>query len=311
MLKLGPDVMPVVRRSADSYRRRQLFPDVERVKIAGAAPPASPFGAPPASDAATVTLPGADTVSVRVAQAAPKIFNLDLSPAFAFTLVRTGKLPEPASTTKGGEPAVQLDRLADAWALETPTRDHADPNRLRTVLATLADLWVDEFVTIDAADPKTGLPNSKKMVTVTRKGSDPVTIRFGNVAKTTEREETITLPGGPPGTPPRTTTRKVPTEYRYARVDGNPQVFLVSAEKLPDLFTAPQQLTDPLVARFSPDEAQELMIRPAGLPEVKLTRKKGNPKARSSRTSRIAGSSTRNRTRCSRTPAALTNYSKS
>src|SRR5262249_23873984 len=30
VLKLGPDVMPVLRRPAEGYRRRALFPDVER-----------------------------------------------------------------------------------------------------------------------------------------------------------------------------------------------------------------------------------------------------------------------------------------
>jgi hypothetical protein len=278
VFKLGPDVMPVVRRPADSYRRRQLFPDVERVKLAGAAP-ASPFGPPGGDDAVTVTLPGEDTVSVRVARTAPKVFNLDLSPAVSFTLVRTGKLPEPAIFTRGGEAAVQLDRLADAWALESPARDRVDPARARTVLAAVTDLWVDEFVTPAPAEDKLGFADFNRSVTVRRKGSEPVTVRFGAVAKTGEREETIALPS-PPGAPPsRPITRKVPVDFRYARVDGNPQVFLVNAEKLSDLFAA-GQLADPQVARFSTDEVREVVIRPAGKPEVKLARKKGDPKAK-------------------------------
>ena len=44
VLRLGPDVMSVLRRPPESYRRRSLFPDIERVKLAGGAAPASPFG---------------------------------------------------------------------------------------------------------------------------------------------------------------------------------------------------------------------------------------------------------------------------
>ena len=58
-----------------------------------------------------------------------------------------GPLPEPAVYTKGGEPTVPLDRVADAWAIAEPLRDRPEPGRLRTVLAAVADLWVDQFVT--------------------------------------------------------------------------------------------------------------------------------------------------------------------
>ncbi len=58
VLKLGPDVMPTLRRSADSYRRRQLFSDVERVKLAGTPPPIQPGMPPEPAGVTTVTLPG-------------------------------------------------------------------------------------------------------------------------------------------------------------------------------------------------------------------------------------------------------------
>src|SRR4051812_37586708 len=34
VLRLGPDVLPVLKRPADFYRKRQLFPDAARVKVA-------------------------------------------------------------------------------------------------------------------------------------------------------------------------------------------------------------------------------------------------------------------------------------
>ena len=307
VLKLGPDVMPVVSRPADSYRRRTLFPDIERVKLAGAAP-TSPIVAPPAADApATLALPGEETVSIRVAHTVPGIWGLDLSPAFSFTLVRIGKLPEPAILGKGDDPAVQPDRLADAWAIESPVRDRAEPERLRSVLTAVADLWVDSFADAGAmdvrlaaarflptpfdafsgiarqfpssAEVRTGLADSTESLTVTRRNGDPMTVRFGGIAKVTEREEMISIPGGPPGSPPRSFPNKVFSAYRFARLEGNPQVFIVSAEKLPDLFASTRSLVDNQVARFARDEVREIVLRPSGRPEIRLTLTRGDPQS--------------------------------
>ncbi len=282
IVKLGPDVMPVIRRSADSYRRRQLFPSIERVKIAGSVPPPSPFGPPPAPDApSTLTLPGEDVESITVSRPAPVVLGFDLSALSSFTLKQTGKLPEPGILTKGGEPTLRPDRLADAWRLVSPVEDKPEPARLRTVLAAIADMWVEEFVHPVPDAVKLGFGPDSRTVIVKMKGSDPITVRIGGVAKMTEREEMMTIPGGPPGSPPRTIPRKVQVESRYARVDGDPLVFIVAADKFSELFSSTEDLVDPRVARFDPDEVQELVILdPEGKrPEIRLTRKKGNPDA--------------------------------
>ncbi len=326
VLKLGPDVMPVVRRSADSYRRRQLFSDVERVKIAGGA---MAFGPPGADTPTTVTIPGTTVSDIFVHRPSLHFFSFDLSPYdSAFTLRRIRKLPEPGVLTKGSEPALPADRLADAWQLLAPSAGNVDPSRLRSVLVAIADLWVEQFVpapdahfALDSkyaiaqlmpipfesplalavrAYPESGYldPLRSKVPVEDRIGlattdsapgvnvvlsqqPEPVHVRFGGIAKITEREESISVPAGPPGTPPQKITRKIPTEFRYARIDGNPQVFVVSAEKFSDLFASAADLVDPRVERFEPEEVQELLISdPMGKrPDVKLTRKKGNPNA--------------------------------
>ena len=306
IVKLGPDVMPVIRRSADAYRRRSLL-STERVKFAGSAPSPSSFTPPGDEAPVTMTLPGEQTVAIQVSRTIPRIWNLDLSPAFTFTLVRTGRLPEPAIFTKGGEPVLQPERLADAWALDAPARSSAEPSRLRGVLAAVADLWADSFADADSldvrlatarlipmpldqfagvvrfcplpVDVRTGLVSATERVTVRQKGSEPVTVRFGGIARVAEREEMISVPGGPPGTPPRTIPNTVYTIYRFARVDGNPQVFTVSAEKLPDLFAAVTDLVDSQVARFARDEVREIVVQPTGGPEIRLTLTRGNPRA--------------------------------
>lgn len=311
VLQLGPDVMLVVHRPADSYRRRQLFTDVERVKLSpsNTVPnPLSPTSGPEAPVA--VALPGEETASIQVSRPPVRLFGIPVPRLDGtFTLTRQGKLPEPAIYTKGGEPTIPPDRLADVWSLSAPERDHAEPGRLRSLLTAVADLWVDEFVspTSDVRmavarqfvmplpfdsiasvaaraapipfDVRTGLENSKLAVTVKQTRGEAVTIRFGEIAKTGERTETMTLPGGPPGTPPQTIPRRIPIEYRFAKLDGNPLVFVVAAEKQQDLSPTVEQLTDSQVARFSADEVQEVVIRHPDHPEVKLTRKKGNPKS--------------------------------
>ncbi|MBA4187747.1 MAG: hypothetical protein C0467_06980 [Planctomycetaceae bacterium] len=280
IVKLGPDVMPIVRRSADSYRRRQLFPNIERVKLAGSTPAPSPLGPPPAADApTTVTLPGVETESITVTRPNPGFFSFDFGPPESFTIKRVGPLPEAGIVTKGGERTLRSDRLADAWRVVSPSEDNPDPERLRSLLAAVSDLWVEEFTHPTPAEAKLGIGPNSRAVTVKGKGNDPVTVRFGSVAKTVEREETVTIPGGPPGTPPRTTQRKVPVEYLYARVDGNPQVFVVSSEKLGDVFVSPVGIADARVARFEPNEVQQIVLSRTGEQQVVLTRKKANTKA--------------------------------
>lgn len=310
VLKLGPDVMPVLRRPADSYRRRQLFAEVERVKLAGGPPQLQP-GLPPEPAAPTVVaLPGPAVTEIRVSGKSPKVFGLTpwaLSGSFA--LKRIGPTPEPTVTDRNAEASVQPDRLAEAWAVESPVKDRPDPAALRRVLEALPDLWVEEFipaaragqpqasavaeafpaplepfpaavVRIRAAlaDPREELKKATQSVSVTTTGGGTVTVKFGGVAKVTEREETITLPG-PPGMPPRTTTTKVPVAFRYAQVEGNPQLFTVPADKLDALFAKAVALVDPRVARFNADDVQAVTVERPAKPPISLTRKKGNLRA--------------------------------
>ncbi len=289
VFRLGPDVMPVLRRQTDAYRRRQLFPDIERVKVAGAAAqPPSPFGPPPSDEPVTVTFPGNRTESITVQGPAPTVLGFELPALARFTITRTGSLPEPGVLTKGGEAVLRQDRLGDAWAITAPAADHAEPARLRSILAAIADLWVEEFVRPVPPEEKLGFDSFNRTLTVQIKGGKPLTVRFGNVARTREREEMMTVPGGPPGSPPRTIPRKITVEYRYARVEyarveGDPQVFLISSEKFNDLFVPFSEVIDPRVARFDADEVVEVAIRGAnaneGAAPLRLLRRKGNPKA--------------------------------
>jgi len=312
VLKLGPDVMPVLSRPAEAYRRRQLFSDVERVKIAGAPAPVTAPGAPPETALpATVSLPGSAVEQIRVIAKSPAVFGFAPWPASGnFTLKRTGPTPTPSAADKNTEASVPPDRLADSWAVDAPRRDRPDPAKLQQVLAAVPELWVEDFIPAAQGahteqpfaiarllpvpleplaatlvrlhpevvpDPREELKKQKRSVSVTTKG-ETVTVKLGGVAKVTTREEQVTLPG-PPGAPPRTVPRKVQTLYRYAQIEGNPQLFTVADEKLGDLFAKAGDLIDSRVARFSQDEVQTVTVAQPGKPPLVLTRKKGNPKA--------------------------------
>lgn len=303
VLQLGADVLPVLRRPADAYRRRQLFADVERVKVAGG-PPAFVPGAPPEPGGPqTLTLPGPDVTEIRVTGEVPKALGVPLWFAGGeFALKRVGPTPAPAATERGAEPVLPPDRLADAWAVDAPVRAAADPERLQKVLAAIPDLWVEEFVPARAsagaglgalaispllsgaayaaatADPRDEIARSKRAVSVTTKTGGTITVKFGGVAKTVEREETTTA-AGPPGTPPIPMTRKVSTTYRYAQVVGNPQLFTVPAAKIDDLFATAGDLIDARVARFEAADARAVTVAVPGKPPLKLALTPGNPKA--------------------------------
>jgi hypothetical protein len=285
VLKLGPDVMPVLRRPADSYRRRQLFSDVERVKVAGVAPPFQP-GLPPEPPApANLAIPGPTVEEIRVSAKSPKLFGYaPWASSGSFTLKRIAPTPGPTITDKNAEPTIQPDRLADSWALDAPVRDRPDPAVLQKVLSAIPDLWVEEFIPASQLngpkDPREELKNSQQSITVVTK-SGPITVKFGGIAKTVEREEQAPSPPPMiPGLPPQPPmTRKVLVPYRYAQIEGNPQVFTVPADKLNAIFAKAGDLAASNVAPVHLDDVWSATIERPGKPPIVLSRKKGNPKA--------------------------------
>ncbi len=310
VLKLGPDVMPVLRRPVNAYRRRQLFAEVERVKLASVPLPVQPGQPPEPSAPISVTLPGPVVTEIRVSAQDPKPTGpASWTSSGSFTLKRIGPTPEPTVTDRNAMESVQLARLADAWAVESPVKDRPDPAALRRVLEAVPDLWVEEFISAAQAskpqpaalasafptpleplaaalvrirtalaDPREELKNAAESIQVTTSDGRTVTVKFGRVARVTEREETITIPG-PMGLPPQKSTRTVKTSYRYAQIEGNPQLFTVPADKLDTIFAKAGELVDPRVAHFNTDEVQAVTIARPGKPPISLTRKKGNPQA--------------------------------
>jgi hypothetical protein len=288
VLRVGPDVFQVIARNPDEYRRRQLFPDAVRVKLAGEGAGVGPQ-AIPADRIKEVKLTGPDGT---------------------FTLKRLAPNPTPRRDpdAAAGGPAASTAQMADGWELlvakggGAPLRDRVDPAKLKAVLTAVPDLWADGFPrkTADEAGLKeTGLDKPERTLTLLPESGKPITLKIGGVSRTVERKEPApTPPGSPFPMPPG--ERTVKENYHYAKFENNPLVFEVKADRFADLFAKPDDLRDATLARFTADEAQTVEITlpvkptdpaaavggPAAAVATKaeptavtLTKKKGNPNA--------------------------------
>jgi hypothetical protein len=298
VLRLGPDVLPVLKRPAEFYRKRQLFPDTTRVKLADTwrdAQEARPQFV--LSDAVT---------SIAVD-----------GPQGKYVLKRIGDSPKPMPPPDkpGGDAVVVAGRLAEVWEIAEPLQDRADPVKLKNILAAIPDLWVEQFLlnsdqlgavaglasgniaNLLKDDAKylelAGLKTPSSKITLTMKDGSTRTLLIGKTTKTNVRTEGAPppmIPGMPP-MPPRIIEEK----FYYAKLADNPLIFEVKGDKLADVlfeskadpFTkgdlpgpAFGELRDSSPARFDVDQVVGITIaRPGQTLELKKT--KGDPKAAS------------------------------
>ncbi len=312
VLRIAPDVLAVVGRPLDTYRRRQLFSDLARVKLNNSGE----------ITVNAVPLPGDAVTRIEVS-----------GPDGGYTLTRTAPNPAPRRDPEvpAATPAVFVPQIAQGWEFTTGTaRDHAEPTKLRQALSAVPELWVEGFPNPDAvgqvaaaffghaptplpaaifttakpdfekdlveqvsglsADPKKPNPflQERRVTVVT--ATSTVTLRIGAVSRTEKGPEPEAPPPGQPPMP------SADVKFHYAKLDNNPLVFEVRADRFADLFVKPDDLRDPLVARFTADEAQEIVVTIPKHPEavaaavggvglpgfdarptvVKLTKKKGD-----------------------------------
>ncbi len=127
-------------------------------------------------------------------------------------------------------------------------------------------------------DPREELKNAKQSISVTLKGqNEPITVKFGGVARVATRgEHHHSQPNGRAAAYHRA---KIPTNYRYAQLEGNPQLFMCLVTKWMRLFAKAGELVEPRVAPFNVDDVWAFTVERPGKPPVVLSRKKGEPKA--------------------------------
>ena len=312
VLRIAPDAERIVSRSAEDYRRRQLFAEAVRTRFGE-----SETGAPLpvlTNDVTGITISG---------------------PAGSYTLARTADNPAPRreADRTGASKALFANELADSWKLVSPAVDRVDPAKLKAVLTTLPDLWVDGFVRPDITIPLceslsaalapspnwteftrellkrdtapdrytritgftrdlhpklftgpaaiAGIPGPhtlsaaylpERSISTTLKSGGVRTVRIGNVSRLSTRIEPG-IPMGPMAPPPM--PRIVEDKYYFAKFEDNPLIFEVKADRIDTLFLAPDELRDATLARFATPEVSEIRIALKGGVPFVLTRKLG------------------------------------
>jgi hypothetical protein len=190
---------------------------------------------------------------------------------------------------------VSLVRKGDAWELEwlppghkKPLRDRPDARARDALLAAVPDVWAEDFVTHDPgavaalaaaglcphlpaavtaafwATPrglivKSGLDTPQREIAVTRDDGSVVTLQVGRTSGSRARR---VLRPPPPGMPPGMQAREetVFDEYRYARLQGNDEVFEVRGDRLKDVFVPLDALRDSRVVPFETADARRVEV---------------------------------------------------
>jgi hypothetical protein len=168
---------------------------------------------------------------------------------------------------KAGGNGFTLKKTGEDWELHfQQVRDHVDPDKLNEVLTAIPDVWAEQFVENPKADlAEYGLREPEQTITVTRPNGDVVVLQIGKKSDTKKvRMETRPPPPGlPPGIEPPQVS--VTEEFRYAKLQNNPQIFEIKTDKLKDIFLAAKDLRDPRLARFEPKDVTRLEVKQNGV----------------------------------------------
>lgn len=164
-------------------------------------------------------------------------------------------------SAKGGGQEYTIARAGDGWELSKPVRDRVDPDKVKGILAGLPDIWVEKFVNTDKKKlDDFGLKDPAQTIQVQLPRGDTVTLLIG---KTSDKQmRLIKKAGGPPFGKPSVDV--IETEFKFAKLKDNDQVFEIKADKLKDIAVAADALRDPLLARFKTDDVKKLTITEGG-----------------------------------------------
>jgi hypothetical protein len=274
VLRLGPQVLPILRRTEETYRRRQLFPEAMRARVQEPKRARIPGMEEPERTPAPTFL---------LSDAAVKISTAMPSGQFVLERVAPNPEPEPPPDKPDDDAVIQPVKLAESWVLAAPTRDRIDPDKARAILTAIPNLWLEKFVeSKPGAAGFFGLgphPNLTPELLTLLGGSIPggpsdtplrAALNFVCLgdAKSPTASLTVTLKDGSERTLQigRVARTIGGDDLRYAKIDKNPLIFELKGDKLNDLQislakpssgspTSPaDDLRDPVLVRF--DEAK-------------------------------------------------------
>jgi hypothetical protein len=241
VVRLGPGLIAALDRPTDYYQQRRLFPG-ERVTRD-------------------------DNPQEKVEHLSAKAISIEEKKegGARFSLVRNGD-----------------------WELSEPLRDRLDPRVADALLSAVPDLWAEQFVGVRVADTlpvlvppdfvlpdvptklavidlmfkRMGLVEPEYTIKVTRNDGTTTALLIGTVSNKRTKKVMRPPPGLPPGIPPM--EQEIVEEFRYAKLDGNAQIFEIKTDKFKDVFVQADTLRDMHVVRFKPTDAQRLELKQNG-----------------------------------------------
>jgi hypothetical protein len=199
---------------------------------------------------------------------------------------------------------ITLAHQGSDWELAKPVRDRLDSGSRDALLSAVPDLWAEQFVPAGTGGVsgslwqsaigwnvvsvttdlflatrggllvRSGLIDPERTITVEYDNGDTMTLQIGAVSgKRTRMVAAPTPPGMPPGMGPR--MAPVTEEYRYAKLQGNDQIFEIKGDKLKDVFVALDALRDARVARFNTADVRRVEVKHGG-EDIVLEKEKDN-----------------------------------
>jgi hypothetical protein len=177
---------------------------------------------------------------------------------------KTERLLAKDVAAEGPAAKYMLARAGDEWELCQPVRDRIDPDKLKIVLAAIPDIWVEQFVDRPKKDQaECGLSKPEQILRVTKPNGEQINLDIGKQSQMKTRTVMRPAPnvGGPPMPPQQEVIHE---EYRFAKLEGNDQIFEIKADKLKDIFVAADTLRDANLARFRSEDVRRVEMRQAG-----------------------------------------------
>jgi len=299
VIRLGPEVFALLQRPIEDYRKRQVFPEAQRVRLEATRPPvAMPRQPPTTPGVAPIVGDAIESVEVIGPNTSVTLLGLPIHETLdgRYMLRRIEANPKAmAKTAAERSPAISNAALTQAWEVRAPARHAVEPDHLRLVLTQLPELWATDFPLPEAkrrvlsrdfaALLGAGAPLASLEATLVASrmaGSLDTWFLARSGLANPERRVLVTKAGSNSPTELRignlAETKTNTERQRYAMLANNPAVFLVKADRLDDLFVKAATVRDSRLARFVPEDAVEVSIERAGQ-ATKLARTRGNPKA--------------------------------
>jgi hypothetical protein len=180
---------------------------------------------------------------------------------------RVERVAARALTAEGPDGKYSLRRDGDDWSLRAPVVDRADPDKVKTILAAVPDVWAEQFSAKTKKDlAACGLDKPRQTLTVKTEKGEELTLQIGQRSQMKVRTVTKPAPPSPRGFPQslEPSRETVHEEYLFAKLKDNDQIFEIRADKLKDLFVAPNTLRDDRLARFRTEDARKVEISHGG-----------------------------------------------